>query len=52
MTYVVVTLLGLVMTVLVVGALTGRVRLTACCSVADPRRDLRMRGAFDDEVPS
>ncbi len=35
---------------LVYGGLTGRVRLTSCCAVADPRRDLRMRGAFDDEV--
>jgi hypothetical protein len=35
---------------LVYGGLTGRVRLTSCCAVADPRRDLRLRGAFDDEV--
>jgi hypothetical protein len=34
---------------LVVGALTGRVTMQSCCSVADPRRDLRMRAAFDDE---
>jgi hypothetical protein len=31
------------------GGLTGRVRLTSCCAVADPRRDLRMRAAFEDE---
>ncbi|MFN0283352.1 MAG: hypothetical protein ACKVZ6_15435 [Kineosporiaceae bacterium] len=35
---------------LVVGAATGRIRAgRACCAVADPRRDLRMRAAFDDE---
>jgi hypothetical protein len=33
---------------LVYGGITGRVRLSSCCAVADPRRDLRMRGAFDD----
>ncbi|WP_157439478.1 hypothetical protein [Aeromicrobium sp. Root344] len=32
---------------LIVGALTGRVRMSACCTVADPRRDLRMRGAYE-----
>ena len=35
--------------VLVYGGLTGRVRLTSCCSVADPRKDLRMRAAFEDD---
>lgn len=33
--------------VLLLGALSGRVRLTNCCSVADPSKDLRMRAAFD-----
>ncbi len=33
---------------LAVGALMGRVQARSCCSVADPRRDLRMAGAFDD----
>ena len=33
---------------LVYGGLTGRVRLTSCCAVADPRRDLRMRAAFEE----
>ena len=32
---------------LLVGALTGRVRMSACCAVADPRRDLRMRDAYE-----
>lgn len=35
---------------LVLGAITGRVRSRKCCSVADPRQDLRMRGAFEDET--
>ena len=34
---------------LVYGGLTGRVRLTSCCAVADPSRDLRMRAAFEDD---
>ena len=35
------------MLLLAVGALTGRVRARSCCTVADPRRDTRMRGAFE-----
>ena len=38
----------LVLYALAYGALTGRVRLSACCSVADPSKDLRMRAAFAD----
>ncbi len=34
--------------VIVVGGLTGRVRMNSCCSVPI-ERDLRMRGAFEDE---
>jgi hypothetical protein len=34
---------------LVYGGLTGRVRMTSCCAVADPARDLRMRAAFEDD---
>lgn len=33
--------------VLLLGALSGRIRLTSCCSVADPSKDLRIRAAFD-----
>ena len=29
--------------VLIVGALTGRVRVRGCCSIADPNQDLRIR---------
>jgi hypothetical protein len=35
--------------ILVYGGLTGRIRLTSCCAVADPRKDLRMRAAFEDD---
>ena len=34
---------------IVYGGLTGRVRMTSCCAVADPARDLRMRAAFEDD---
>jgi hypothetical protein len=34
------------------GGLTGRVRLSSCCAVADPARDLRMRAAFEDDETS
>lgn len=37
---------------LVVGAVTGRVKVKSCCAVADPRRDLRMRDAFSDATPT
>ena len=30
------------------GAVTGRIKIKSCCA-ADPRLDLRMRGAFEDE---
>jgi hypothetical protein len=31
------------------GGLTRRVRLSSCCGVADPARDLRMRAAFEHD---
>ena len=34
---------------LLVAAVTGRLRVSACCAVADPAKDLRMRAAFDDD---
>lgn len=37
---------------LTVGAVSGRVTLTSCCSVADPRRDSRMRAAFEQGAES
>jgi len=36
-------------TLVVIGGITGRLRATTCCTIADPRRDLRMRGAFEDD---
>jgi hypothetical protein len=42
---------AVLLVLLVYGGLTGRVRLTSCCAVADPRRDLRMRAAFEDDDP-
>jgi hypothetical protein len=49
-----VVVLGVIVTVfaalLVLGAVTGRVKLTSCCSVADPRRDLWMRDAYIDRT--
>jgi hypothetical protein len=33
----------------VYGGLTGRIRGRGCCSIPDPRRDARMRAAFEDE---
>ena len=50
MAYVVGGVVVLFLVALVVGAVSGRVRTTACCTPADPRRDLRMRAAFEDEV--
>ncbi|MGI8646204.1 MAG: hypothetical protein ACR2JD_07790 [Nocardioides sp.] len=35
---------------LVIGALTRRVQVTPCCSLADPARDLRMRAAFENDA--
>lgn len=37
--------LAVLTVVLLVGALTGRVRSRGCCAV-DPRQDLRMRAAW------
>ncbi|MBC7633498.1 hypothetical protein [Aeromicrobium sp.] len=44
-------LIALALVALVVGALSGRVRLTSCCTTADPARDLRMRAAFENDPP-
>lgn len=37
---------------LILGAITGRVTVKSCCAVADPRRDARMRAAFEDAAPA
>jgi len=36
--------------ILVIGALTRRIDVTTCCSLADPARDLRMRAAFENDA--
>ena len=36
---------------LLLGAITGRVKSRSCCSISDPRQDLRMRSAFEDDAP-
>jgi hypothetical protein len=48
MAYVAALLVVAFLVLLVVGRLTGRVRTGSCCAPADARRDLRMRGAFED----
>ena len=48
-TYVVAVLVMLPVLALVSGALLGRVRLQSCCAPADPRCDLRMRAAFEED---
>ena len=33
----------------VIGAMTGRLQTRSCCAISDPRQDLRMRAAYQDE---
>lgn len=47
--YVIGSVLVLFALALLIGAVTGRVKASSCCAVADPRRDLRMREAFQDD---
>ncbi len=47
--YVIAVLVMLPVVALMAGALLGRVRLQSCCAPADPRTDLRMRAAFDED---
>lgn len=48
MVYVLAGVVVLALIALVVGAWSGRVKMTNCCSIADPSKDLRMRAAFED----
>ncbi|WP_344305281.1 hypothetical protein [Nocardioides bigeumensis] len=50
MQYVIAVLVVLPVVALVAGSLLGRVTLQSCCAPADPRTDLRMRAAFDEDV--
>lgn len=52
MVYVLGSLAALFLVWVVVGAVTGRVEVRSCCAVADPRRDARMRAAFEDDSPT
>jgi hypothetical protein len=52
MAYVVGALAVLAIVALLVGALTGRVRMRSCCAVADPAKDLRMRDAYEPHQPT
>ena len=47
--YVIAVLVVLPVVALVAGSLLGRVTLQSCCAPADPRTDLRMRAAFDED---
>ncbi len=49
MTWVIASVLMVPVVVLIFGAVTGRIRVSSCCSVADPSKDLRMRGAFGED---
>lgn len=48
MTYVIGGFAGLDLLVPLVGGLTGRVKLSSCCALADPAKNLRMRAAYED----
>ena len=51
MVYVLGGVVAVFLALVVIGAVTGRVEVRSCCTVADPRRDARMRAAFEDDVP-
>lgn len=40
-----------VLIVVLAATATRRTQIRSCCTVADPRQDLRMRAAFTDEAP-
>ena len=46
------SLIVLSLVALVLGAVSGRVRLESCCTPSDPSRDLRMRDAFEHDEPT
>jgi hypothetical protein len=49
MEIVIATLIAVPLVTLVIGAPSGRIRLTSCCATSDPSRDLRMRTAFESD---
>ena len=48
MQYIAAMVVGLAFLLLLLGMATGRVRASSCCAPVDPSKDLRMRGAFED----
>ena len=50
MAYVAAAVVIALVLVLVIGAMTRRIQVTSCCSLADPARDLRMRAAFENDA--
>lgn len=52
MAYVLGIVAGVFLVVLVLAAVTGRLRLGSCCAVADPSKDLWMRAAFEGDDAS
>lgn len=52
MVYMVGGLAALFLFLFVLAAVTGRADARSCCTVADPRRDARMRAAFEDDPPA
>lgn len=49
MNYVLAALTAIAFALVLVGAITGRIKITNCCSIADPSKDLRMRAAYEDD---
>ena len=52
MAYVLGIIAAVLLVLLVLAAVTGRIRLRSCCAVADPSKDLRMRAAFQGDDAS
>ena len=52
MAYVLGIVAAVFLVVLVLAAVTGRLRLGSCCAVGDPSKDLRMRAAFGGDDAS
>lgn len=47
--YMLAGLMMLFLALLVIGAVTGKVKIRSCCSGGDASRDKRMRAAFEEE---
>lgn len=49
MPYILAALMAVALSLLILGAVTGQVKMSTCCSVADPSKDLRMRAAYEGD---